>query len=61
MGQILRYMGWVEEKLNDSGVTGLVIAGGFDPKLDYAIKRVSGVSVYSYKVSFELSKHEMKN
>lgn len=61
VGQILRYMGWVEEKLNDSGVTGLIIAGGFDPKLDYAIKRVSGVSVYSYKVSFELNKHEMKN
>ena len=27
VGQILRYMGWVEEKLNDSGVTG---AGGFE-------------------------------
>ena len=33
VGQILRYMGWIAEKKNDSGVKGIIVAGKYDEKL----------------------------
>jgi hypothetical protein len=54
IGQITRYMGWVEEKLNDRSVRGIIIANGFDKKLEYALKRVSGVDVFIYEIDFRL-------
>lgn len=54
IGQISRYMGWVEEKLNDKNVRGIIIANGFDKKLEYALKRVAGVDVYIYVIDFRL-------
>ena len=59
VGQILRYMGWVEEKLTEPGerVEGLIVARAADAKLTYALKSLTDVSVQLYRVEFTL--HEM--
>lgn len=54
VGQIARYMGWVEDKLNDKNVRGVIIAKGFDKKLEYALKRVHGIEVFIYEIDFRL-------
>jgi restriction system protein len=56
VGQVLRYMGWVKEKLCMDGqaVKGLVICQGQDEKLTYALKMVSNIDVRYYSVSFSL-------
>ncbi len=38
VGQIARYMGWLEEKYPESKVRGIIIAQEFDRKLRYALK-----------------------
>lgn len=39
VGQILRYMAWVEDNLSDrESVRGIIVAQGHDKKLEYAIK-----------------------
>jgi hypothetical protein len=54
VGQLARYMGWVEEKLKDQGVKGVIIAGQYDQKLDYARKRIANTEVFIYQVDFKL-------
>ncbi len=56
VGQVLRYMGWVAESLCDKNqhVSGLIICGEPDEKLDYALKMLSNVSVKYYRVDFRL-------
>lgn len=54
IGQIARYMGWVEEHFGDTSVKGVIIAQGYDKKLEYALKRISGVDLYVYEVDFRL-------
>jgi len=56
VGQVLRYMGWVKEKLAeaDDHVGGLIIAREDDAKLKYALKCTSGIAFQVYKVRFEL-------
>lgn len=54
VGQIARYMGWVEDELGDKSVKGVIIAQSFDKKLQYALKRVSGVEVFIYEINFRL-------
>lgn len=54
IGQIARYMGWVKTKMNDDKVKGIIIAGTYDKKLDFALKMVPNVEVYLYEVSFKL-------
>ena len=56
VGQILRYMGWVQENLckNDQTVSGLIICKDVDPKLEYALKMVKNVDLKLYRVKFEL-------
>ena len=56
VGQILRYMGWVKEKLctEGQGVKGLVICRDPDPKLSYALAMTSDIQVRYYSVSFKL-------
>jgi restriction system protein len=58
VGQVLRYMGWVQENLCDhgQGVRGLVICKDDDERLRYALKALPGsVTVKFYRVSFGLS------
>lgn len=56
VGQILRYMGWVKEKLCIDGqlVKGLVICQNHDKKLNYALSIVSNIDIRYYSVSFSL-------
>jgi CRISPR/Cas system-associated exonuclease Cas4 (RecB family) len=59
IGQLTRYMGWVKE--NKSGgkrVKGIIIAGGEDERLKYAINMVPDAEVFLYKINFILKKPE---
>lgn len=59
IGQLTRYMGWIEEHFSNSKPTiGIIIAGKFDERLKYAIKKVPDTEVYIYKVDFKLTKFE---
>lgn len=58
IGQIARYMGWVEEQFGDKDVKGVIISKSYDKKLELALKRVNGVEVYVYEVDFRLKKLE---
>ncbi len=56
VGQVLRYMGWVQKHLSEEGemVEGLVVATEGDPQLHYALTVVPSVSFQSYEVEFRL-------
>lgn len=56
VGQILRYMGWVQKNLCVEGqsVRGLVICHESDPGLTYALQMTNNVDIRYYKISFEL-------
>jgi len=59
IGQIARYMGWVQEEMNDQDVKGIIIAKEYDKKLNYALKRVSDIEVYIYEVDFRLKEFKV--
>ncbi len=56
VGQVLRYIGWVEENLAKPGqkVRGIIISQEIDDALKYAVKGLTNVSVLTYKVDFSL-------
>lgn len=54
IGQLTRYMGWIKEKKNDDGVKGVIIAGEYDQRLDYALQMVPNIEVFLYEVDFKL-------
>ena len=56
IGQVLRYMGWVEEHLAGPGETveGLVIAREQDERLRYALRHTRDVRLKLYQVKFEV-------
>jgi predicted RNA-binding protein len=58
VGQILRYMAWVDENMAESGqeVEGIIIAQDVDDALRYALKKVPSISVRTYRVDFALQK-----
>ena len=58
VGQILRYMGWIEEKKHDENVKGIIVAGKFDEKLYYAQKRAKDVEIFTYEVNFSLNEYK---
>ena len=60
IGQIARYMGWIREKMGDKNVSGIIIAGSYDKKLDYALKMVPNVEVFLYEVDFKLREFKGK-
>jgi hypothetical protein len=53
-------MGWVKEKMGGKDVKGIIIAGNYDKKLDYALKVVPNIEVFIYKVDFKLSEFKGK-
>ena len=56
VGQITRYMGWLEEhKTNGVPVKGIIIAAQYDKRLYYALKKMKDIEVYLYRVDFKLS------
>ena len=56
VGQILRYMGWVDERLceDKQRVKGIIICGGADPKLLSALRMIPNVELKYYKIDLEL-------
>ncbi|MCK4593509.1 DUF1016 family protein [bacterium] len=58
IGQVLRYMGWVQENLADETVPvkGLIICQEDTPKLRYALKNANNVDLMLYEVNFTLKK-----
>lgn len=60
VGQVMRYMGWVSENLNDPNVRGIIIAGKYDEKLHYAQSLLPSVDVYLYEVQFSLREHKRR-
>ncbi len=57
VGQLLRYMGWVKNKLAGPGesVEGLVIAHDVDDSIRYALSVTTNVDVQLYEVKFSLT------
>jgi predicted RNA-binding protein len=60
VGQVLRYIGWVDENLAKPSqkTRGIIIAKDVDDALRYAVKGLINVSVLTYKVDFKLSTFE---
>lgn len=58
VGQILRYMGYVQEQIAESHQTveGVIIALADDQKLRWALIAVPSITFYRYQVSFKLVK-----
>ncbi|HYE63252.1 MAG TPA: endonuclease NucS domain-containing protein [Phycisphaerales bacterium] len=58
VGQILRYMGFVQDELAEEGqdVRGVIIASEEDPKLRRALSVTPAIEFYKYQVSFRLQK-----
>ena len=58
VGQLLRYMGFVQEELAepDHTVRGVVIALEYDQRLRRALAMVPAIEFYRYEVSFKLVK-----
>jgi restriction system protein len=55
IGQLTRYMGWLEEhKTQGKATKGIIIASAYDQKLRYALRKVQDVDVYTYQVDFKL-------
>jgi hypothetical protein len=55
VGQLTRYMGWLEEhKTNGKETKGIIIAARYDNRLHYALRIVKNVEVYLYRVDFKL-------
>lgn len=57
VGQVLRYIGWVEENLAKphQKVRGIIIAKEVDDALRLAVKGLPNISVHTYKVDFSLT------
>ena len=55
VGQLARYMGWIKEHKKDKDVKGVIIAGQYDKKLDYAREMIPNIEVFIYQVDFKLS------
>ncbi len=61
VGQLLRYVGWIRENLDQledvgtgSNVEGLLIVSGPSDRLQYALSAVPDLGLQQYKVNFEL-------
>lgn len=57
IGQITRYMGWVKQELGDNDVKGVIIAGSYDQRLDYARVMMPELDVFIYEVQFNLKEY----
>jgi len=61
IGQILRYIGWVEENFKGN-IRGIIILNEKDEKLDFALKPIKNiVKIKYYRVKFEISDNFQEN
>lgn len=56
VGQLARYMGWIKKHKGDNGVVGVIIAGQYDKKLEYALTMLPNAEVFIYEVDFRIKK-----
>ena len=56
VGQIMRYMGWVQEHLCNEGdsVKGMIICKEKDKKLEYALKTINNIELKFFQIDFKL-------
>ena len=54
LGQLLYYMGWVDEHLGNGPCRGIIIASEINDELRIAVSRVPGVGLAKYKMSFAI-------
>src|SRR6185312_12904819 len=55
IGQILRYMGWVQQNIaGDKRVRGIIVASEITEDLKLAASRVSDIKLVEYEISFRL-------
>jgi hypothetical protein len=56
VGQVLRYMGWIQKHKAGPGekVRGIIITGLPDDRIKYAVSASQGIEFFTYKVSFDL-------
>lgn len=60
VGQIMRYIGWVKNKLSpEKDVKGIIIGYSNDEKLNYAISCVNNVDIFLYRIKFSLIKPDI--
>ena len=60
MGQLLYYMGWVDEHLAQKPCRGFIIAKDISDELILAVKRVAGVSLCRYNLSVTIEPIALK-
>ncbi len=53
VGQILKYIGWVQDFYKTNKVRGIIIVGKKDIALSYAVKAVQNIQVKEFKLSIE--------
>ena len=58
VGQVTRYMGWIQDKYADDNVSGIIVAGKYDEKLYYAQKMLKNIEVFLYEVNFKLNEYK---
>ena len=51
IGQLLYYMGWVDQNLGEGQSRGMIIAREIPDELILATQRIAGVTLYQYAVS----------
>lgn len=56
LGQLLYYMGWVDDNLGRGPCRGIIVAADISNELATAVKRVPGVSLFRYRVSLSVEK-----
>ena len=58
IGQLLRYMGWIEQNLAEPGqkVKGMIIARSISNDLRLATSRIDDVELYEYELSISLNR-----
>ncbi len=55
MGQISRYIGWINQNLaNDKGVKGVIVAKNVDKKLKYAASIIPDLGLFEYELNFKI-------
>ncbi|MDB4831847.1 endonuclease NucS [Hyphomicrobiales bacterium] len=58
VGQISRYMGWVQENLHNDTVKGVIVCGKYDEKLFYAQKIIPNIEIFLYELNFSLKEYK---
>ena len=54
VGQLLRYMGWVEQNMETAQVRGIIVANEITIDLKLAASRVPDIRLIEYEISFKL-------